>query len=44
LLAARAGGVTRAVLFTGRDNHAAQSAYRSLGFGGIGDYGIVIFG
>jgi uncharacterized protein len=43
LLAARAEGVERAVLFTERNNHAAQAAYRSLGFERIGDYGIVIF-
>jgi ribosomal protein S18 acetylase RimI-like enzyme len=43
LLAARAEGVERAVLFTEWNNHAAQSAYRSLGFERIGDYGIVIF-
>jgi RimJ/RimL family protein N-acetyltransferase len=43
LLAARAEGIRRVVLFTERDNHPAQSAYRSLGFERIGDYGIVIF-
>jgi ribosomal protein S18 acetylase RimI-like enzyme len=43
LLAARSAGVKRAVLFTENDNEAAQSAYRSLGFVKIGDYGIVIF-
>ncbi len=42
LLAARAAGVERAVLFTENDNDAAQSAYRSLGFVKIGVYGIVI--
>ncbi len=43
LLAARAAGVTRAVLFTGPRNRAAQAAYRSLGFERVGDYGLVIF-
>jgi uncharacterized protein len=43
LLAARAAGVSRAVLFTGPDNFAAQSAYGSLGFKRVGDYGLVIF-
>ncbi len=43
LLAARAAGVTHAVLFTGPDNRAAQAAYRSLGFERVGDYGLVIF-
>jgi ribosomal protein S18 acetylase RimI-like enzyme len=43
LVAARSAGVKRAVLFTENDNAAAQSAYRSLGFVKIGDYGIVIF-
>jgi ribosomal protein S18 acetylase RimI-like enzyme len=42
LLAARAAGVQRAVLFTENDNAAAQSAYLSLGFVKIGLYGIVI--
>jgi uncharacterized protein len=44
LMRARGEGVTRAVLFTEQSNHPAQSAYRSLGFEKIGDYGIVIFG
>jgi ribosomal protein S18 acetylase RimI-like enzyme len=43
LLAARSAGITRAVLFTENDNASAQSAYRSLGFVKVGDYGIVIF-
>jgi ribosomal protein S18 acetylase RimI-like enzyme len=43
LLAARAAGVTRAVLFTGPNNRAAQAAYHSLGFERVGDYGLVIF-
>ena len=43
LVAARAAGVSRAVLFTETDNHAAQAVYRSLGFIRIGAYGIVIF-
>jgi predicted GNAT family acetyltransferase len=41
LLAARADGVTRSILFTGRDNAFARSAYLSLGYGIVGDYGIV---
>jgi uncharacterized protein len=43
LLQARAAGADRAVLFTGPENNAAQSAYRSLGFARVGDYGLVIF-
>jgi ribosomal protein S18 acetylase RimI-like enzyme len=42
LLAARARGVTHAVLFTGKDNHHAQRAYRALGFRLVGDYGVVL--
>lgn len=42
LVAARAAGVTQAVLFTGKDNHHAQSAYRALGFRVVGDYGVVL--
>ena len=43
LVAAAAEGVRRAVLFTGRDNRAAQRAYGSLGFRRVGDYGLVRF-
>jgi ribosomal protein S18 acetylase RimI-like enzyme len=43
LLAARSAGVSRAVLFTENGNAAAQSAYRSLGFVKVGDFGVVIF-
>lgn len=43
LVAARARGVARAILFTGEDNRAAQQAYRALGFRPIGDYAIVSF-
>jgi uncharacterized protein len=42
LLAARAAGVGQAVLFTGKENHHAQRAYRALGFRVIGDYGVVL--
>jgi predicted GNAT family acetyltransferase len=41
LLAARAEGVTRSILFTGRDNAFARRAYQSLGYGIVGNYGIV---
>lgn len=43
LLAARAEGVSRAVLFTGEENRSARAAYEALGFGVVGDYGLVIF-
>ncbi len=43
LIAAAAAGVARAVLFTGRDNVAAQRAYAAIGFRRIGDYGLVRF-
>jgi GNAT superfamily N-acetyltransferase len=43
LLLARARGVTRSLLFTATDNHAAQRAYRALGYERVGDYGIVHF-
>lgn len=32
-----------AILFTGVDNHAAQRAYRAIGFRPIGDYGLLLF-
>lgn len=44
LIAAREQGVARSILFTGRDNPAAQAAYRALGYQAIGDYGLVLFG
>lgn len=43
LLAARARGVPRSILFTGVENRAAQAAYRALGYERIGDYGLVLF-
>jgi len=43
LLAARARGTSRAVLFTPERNLPAQRAYESLGFRPIGDYAITIF-
>jgi GNAT superfamily N-acetyltransferase len=42
LLAARADGVGRAVLFTERENHPARRAYHGLGFRVVGDYGMVL--
>jgi predicted GNAT family acetyltransferase len=42
LLRARAQGMTRSVLFTGRDNLAAQRCYRALGFSEVGEYGVVL--
>lgn len=42
LLDARAAGVSRAILFTGRDHVAARRAYEALGFRAIGDYGLVL--
>lgn len=42
LLDARAEGVTKAILFTGEDNIAAQKAYEALGFRHIGDYRIML--
>lgn len=40
---AQAAGVERAILFTDDDNIAAQTAYRSLGFQRVGDWGLVLF-
>jgi predicted GNAT family acetyltransferase len=37
---AHADGVTRSILFTGRDNAFARRAYLSLGYRIVGDYGI----
>lgn len=42
LLAARAGGVERAVLFTERENAPARRAYAALGFRVVGDYGMLL--
>lgn len=42
LLAARARGVGRGVLFTPPRNAAAQAAYRALGYRRVGDYGLII--
>jgi len=43
LLAARAAGVSRAVLFTERENEPARRVYLALGFRVVGDYGMVLF-
>lgn len=43
LLAARAQGVKRAVLFTFETNLAAVKAYEPLGFRLVGDYGLIFF-
>ena len=43
LLEARKQGVVEAILFTGRENEAAQSTYRALGFETAGDYAIILF-
>lgn len=43
LLAARASGTARSILFTGVENRAARAAYRALGYERIGDYGLVLF-
>ena len=43
LLAARAGGATRAVLFTFETNLQAVRAYQALGFVRRGDYGLMFF-
>lgn len=40
---ARAEGVEKAILFTGQDHIAAQTAYRALGFQLIGDYRLLLF-
>jgi RimJ/RimL family protein N-acetyltransferase len=42
LLTARGRGVRRSVLFTQSDNHAAQTAYRAIGYERVGDYGLVL--
>jgi predicted GNAT family acetyltransferase len=43
LLRARRRGAKRAVLFTGDDNLPAIGAYRSIGFGRVDDFAIVLF-
>jgi predicted GNAT family acetyltransferase len=43
LLAARARGVKRAILFTAEENIPAKRCYEGLGFQRVGDYGIVIY-
>ena len=43
LLAARAAGVARSILFTGEDNERARRAYVSLGYEIVGDYGNCFF-
>jgi uncharacterized protein len=43
LLAARAQGVRRAVLFVEPGNAAAQRAYVAIGFELVGDYGLVLW-
>lgn len=42
LLAARAEGATRGVLFTGQENVPAQRAYEALGFRRVGDYRLLL--
>jgi len=43
LLLAREEGAARSVLFTDEENVAARTAYLSLGYQLIGDYGLVLF-
>ncbi|BAZ51287.1 GCN5-related N-acetyltransferase [Nostoc sp. NIES-4103] len=44
LLDAKSQGVKRAILFTNRENYAAQAAYRGIGFRPTGEeFGLVIF-
>nr|WP_274517504.1 GNAT family N-acetyltransferase [Fortiea contorta] len=44
LLAAKTQGVERAILFTNRQNSAAQAAYRGIGFHPTGEeFGLVLF-
>jgi len=40
LALARSEGMTRSVLFTGHDNHAAQRAYEALGYQHVGEFGM----
>jgi GNAT superfamily N-acetyltransferase len=42
LLTARSQGAERAILFTEQANVPAQRSYRALGFGEIGDYGLIL--
>ncbi len=42
LLDARAEGVSRGVLFTGKENLPAQRAYQALGFRRVGDYRLLL--
>jgi RimJ/RimL family protein N-acetyltransferase len=41
LLAARASGTGRGILFTAESNRAAQRSYQAIGFQPIGDYGLL---
>jgi ribosomal protein S18 acetylase RimI-like enzyme len=41
LLAARASGASRGLLFTAESNRPAQRSYQALGFRPIGDYGLL---
>jgi RimJ/RimL family protein N-acetyltransferase len=43
LLAERAAGTRRSVLFTGQANTPAIRAYQALGFEAIGEFGLVLF-
>lgn len=43
LLAAKAQGAKRAILFTAEDNIPAKRCYEGLGFRRVGDYAIVIY-
>lgn len=43
LLHARELGCRKAVLFTGEDNIAAQTAYKALGFRPVGSYGMIFY-
>lgn len=43
LLAARASGARRSVLFTGEDHRSAIRAYTSLGYEAVGDFALVLF-
>jgi len=42
LVAAQAQGVSRSILFTGKDNVAARRAYLALGYRIVGEYGLVL--
>lgn len=42
LLAARAEGVPRSVLFTGEENIPAQRAYAAIGYRRVGDWGLLV--